>query len=153
LKGDKKVVVALALIALCCAPSLGGQRKREPAAAKEIRALLAAQVEAWNRRDLEGFMKGYWNSSELTFYSGATKTSSWQETISRYRNRYQSEGREMGSLAFSELHVESLGSRYAFVRGRWDLRMSTGDVGGLFTLILRKLPEGWRIIHDHTSSS
>ena len=24
--------------------------------------------------------------------------------------------------------------------------------GGLFTVILRRFPEGWKIVHDHTSS-
>jgi ketosteroid isomerase-like protein len=59
----------------------------------------------------------------------------------------------MGRLAFSGLEVVVLGPDAALARGRWQLLMSDGKrPGGLFTLILRKLPEGWRIIHDHTSS-
>ena len=122
------------------------------AAASEIRAILDRQVAAWNRRDLEGFMEGYWNSPSLSFYSGGTKTFSWQTTLDRYRSRYQSEGKEMGSLEFSELQIEMLGPDSAFVRGRWKLQMKESTPGGLFTLIFKKLPQGWRIIHDHTSS-
>lgn len=119
-----------------------------------IRDLLDKQVAAWNHHDLEGFMAGYWNSPELTFFSGATVTSGWQPTLERYRKRYQGEGREMGALRFSDLRVDLLAPDAAFVRGAWQLTFSSGkQPHGLFTLILRKLPEGWRIVHDHTTSA
>lgn len=120
---------------------------------KAILAVLNNQVAAWNRHDLEGFMAGYRHSEKLSFFSGGIKTSGWDTTLARYRNRYQSEGREMGHLDFTELEVETLGSDTAFVRGHWNLKMSSGDQGGLFTLIFRKFPDGWKIIHDHTSTS
>jgi len=129
------------------------QKPAEPAAVKEIRAVLDRQVESWNGRDLEAFMDGYWRSPELTFYSGGTALSSWDKTLERYRQRYQSAGNEMGHLEFSELKIEMLGERAAFVRGHWHLKMTTGEAGGLFTLTLRKLASGWKIVHDHTSSS
>ena len=129
------------------------ERAKEPQAMRDIRSVLDKQVEAWNRKDLTGFMRGYWNSPGLTFYSGGTTISGWQATLDRYRKRYQSEGREMGKLDFSELQIEMLGPKSAFVRGKWHLKMTTGDVGGLFTLILRQFPAGWKIIHDHTQSS
>jgi ketosteroid isomerase-like protein len=133
-----------------------------------IRALLAQQVDAWNRGDLEGFMAGYWKSSELSFVSGTNETRGWEPTLERYRKKYQGAGKEMGKLDFFDLRVEMLGPESAFVRGHWHLQMKTTppgarsappggpgkngqEPGGLFTLILRKFPEGWRIIHDHTS--
>lgn len=119
-----------------------------------IRQLLDKQVAAWNRHDLEGFMAGYWNSPKLTFFSDATITTGWQPTLERYRKRYQGEGREMGTLRFADLRVELLGSDAAFVRGAYELTMSSGKKPqGLFTLVLRKFTEGWRIVHDHTSSA
>src|SRR5579864_1058033 len=119
-----------------------------------IRQLLDKQVAAWNRHDLEGFMAGYWDSPQLTFFSGGTVTTGSQPTLERYRKRYQGEGREMGTLHFADLRVESLGPDAAFVRGAYELTMSSGKKPhGLFTLVLRKLPEGWRIVHDHTSSA
>lgn len=117
-----------------------------------IRKVLDDQVLAWNKGDLEGFMAGYWNSNDLTFFSGSNPTHGWQTTLDRYRSRYQSEGKEMGKLSFTELQVEMLGPEGAFVRGRWKLEMSKGEnPGGLFTLVFKKTDQGWRIIHDHTS--
>ena len=101
----------------------------------EIRAVLDRQVEAWNRRDLEGFMHGYWNSPQLSFYSGGEKTSGWQATIDRYRKTYQSEGREMGRLSFPTCKSRCSGPvRHSF-EGGWHLKMTSSESGGLFTLI------------------
>jgi beta-aspartyl-peptidase (threonine type) len=119
---------------------------------QEIKSVLNAQVEAWNKRDLEGFMVGYWKSPELSFFSGGDVTSGWQQTLDRYRKRYQSEGREMGKLAFSDLRIKPEGDDMAWVRGRFKLTTSNESFGGLFTLVFQRMPQGWRIIHDHTSS-
>lgn len=119
-----------------------------------VRALLDAQVAAWNRGDLEGFMVGYWRSPELVFCSGATVSKGWDATLERYRKRYQAEGREMGKLRFESLEVEPLGPDAAFARGEYWLRMSDGQQPhGRFTLVLRRLSGAWRIVHDHTSAA
>jgi hypothetical protein len=76
-----------------------------------ISQVLNKQVEAWNQQDLEGFMQGYWHSPELTFFSGATVHRGWDAALERYRKAYQSEGRQMGKLAFSDLQIEPLGPR------------------------------------------
>ena len=126
-----------------------------PSAGQEaaIRKVLQSQVAAWNRNDLEGFMAGYWNSPALTFFSGATETQGWQATVKRYRKKYQAPDSEMGQLEMADIQVELLGPQGGFVRGRWQLTLSNGkQPHGLFTLIFREFPEGWRIIHDHTSS-
>ncbi|HMC64802.1 MAG TPA: nuclear transport factor 2 family protein [Gemmataceae bacterium] len=119
---------------------------------KAIQKGLDDQVAAWNRGDLDGFMAGYWKSENLSFFSGKEHTKGWKATLERYHKRYQSEGKEMGKLSFRELRIEVLGSDSAYVRGRWQLKTKKERLGGLFTLILKKLPDGWRIVHDHTSS-
>lgn len=117
-----------------------------------IELVLRVQQEAWNRHDLDAFMSGYWNSPELTFFSGANEHDGWQAAMDRYRVAYNSPGHEMGKLDFSNLRIEMLGADAAFVRGGWHLTMSDGKTPhGLFTLVFRKFPEGWRIVHDHTS--
>ena len=118
-----------------------------------VERVLLDQQEAWNRHDLEGFMAGYWKSPELTFFSGAQRTQGWQGALDRYRRVYQSEGKEMGQLGFSQLQIESLATDEAFVRGAWRLTLSDGKTPhGLFTLMFRRFPDGWKIIHDHTSA-
>jgi beta-aspartyl-peptidase (threonine type) len=132
------------------------QSQAEPAksAANAIRAVLDAQVAAWNAGKLEEFMDGYWRSPNLTFFSGGRKLSGWDATIERYRKTYQAEGREMGKLVFSELDIQPLGANAAVVRGRWELTMSDGKKpGGLYTLVFRRFRQGWKIVHDHTSSN
>ena len=146
------VAVPLAVVTLAICAGAGQKKVVSEPATKAIRAVLDSQVEAWNRGDLETFMQGYWRSSNLTFFSGGTTVSGWEETLGRYRNRYQGAGNEMGKLEFRDIRIELLGPSAAFVRGRFNLKMSGGDSGGLFTLTLRKLSGGWKIVHDHTSS-
>jgi beta-aspartyl-peptidase (threonine type) len=117
-----------------------------------VEHVLRVQQEAWNRRDLEGFMAGYWNSPELTFFSGAKENHGWQAAIDRYRAVYAGPGHEMGKLDFSGVRIEMIGADAAFVRGSWQLTMSDGRTPhGLFTLVFRRFPAGWKIVHDHTS--
>jgi beta-aspartyl-peptidase (threonine type) len=119
---------------------------------KAIQAVLDSQVAAWNKGDLAGFMKGYWESDKLTFFGGNTKTFGWKATLERYQKKYKGEGKEMGQLSFEELSIDLLGPDYALVRGRFRLKLKNESPTGLFTLILHRTPAGWRIIHDHTSS-
>jgi beta-aspartyl-peptidase (threonine type) len=112
---------------------------------------LRAQARAWNAGDLDQFMRGYWNSDDLTFSAGGRTTRGWQATYDRYRKRYP-DGQAMGKLAFSDLEIVMLGECAAFVLGRWDLTPSTGlSRSGNFTLLFRYLDGQWCIVHDHTS--
>ena len=141
----------IVLVCLYSAPAFS-QKSQPTATSEQISAVLQAQVAAWNRHDLEGFMAGYWHSPELTFFSGDTIAHGWDAAIERYRRTYQAPGTEMGKLAFSDLQIEPLAPDAAFVRGRYGLTLSNGKKPhGLFTLIFRKFPDGWKIIHDHSS--
>ena len=126
------------------------QQDQSPKAA--VQHVLDAQVVAWNKGDIPGFMEGYWQSPELSFYSGNNKTKGWKATLERYQKKYQGEGKEMGKLTFTEIEIQLLSDDHALVKGRWRLDLKKESVGGLFTLIMKKMTPGWRIIHDHTSS-
>jgi ketosteroid isomerase-like protein len=141
----------------------GSQQEETPADVRAdleegIKRVLLSQVEAWNHGKLEGFMQGYWRSPDLTFFSGATVTRGWEPTLQRYRQRYQAEGKEMGKLEFQELNIDLLSRKSAVVTGKWQLTMSAGKTPegkqphGLFTLVFKRLPGGWKIVHDHTSA-
>jgi uncharacterized protein (TIGR02246 family) len=147
-----RIIRSAGVVILAVAVGVALAANPTPDEATAVRKVLDDQLAAWNKGDLETFMTGYWNSAELTFYSGKEKRQGWKETLERYRQRYQSEGKEMGTLKFSELAVQPLGSDYALVKGRWELKLSKENIGGLFTLIFQKTKDGWKIIHDHTSS-
>ena len=117
----------------------------------EIRALLDAQSAAWNRGDIDGYMAGYWKSEKTTFAGASGVSRGWQTLRDRYHHKYPDRA-TMGILVFSNLEVTELASDAALVLGHWQLERASGPVGGVFSLVLRKFPEGWRIIHDHTSA-
>jgi ketosteroid isomerase-like protein len=119
-----------------------------------VEQVLRAQQDAWNRHDLDAFMIGYWNSPELTFFSGGKENRGWQGALDHYKATYDSPGHEMGKLEFSNLRIEMLGANAAFVRGEFHLTLSDGKTPhGLFTLLFRKFPDGWKIVHDHSSAA
>lgn len=118
---------------------------------KAIRAVLDAQVAAWNKGDLDTFMLGYWKDDKLTFISGGTIVKGYKALQERYQKSYQAEGKEMGKLAFSELEFEPLGPAAAMVRGKFEVKMSKDTATGRFTLIFRKPDGKWVVTHDHTS--
>lgn len=123
------------------------------AAREEIRSVLNTQEEAWNQGSIPAFMEGYAKTDSLRFASGGSVWYGWERTLERYEETYIDEGM-MGTLSFEDLDIRVLSSESAFVFGRWRLSRSEAytNVGGLFTLIFEKRPEGWRIVHDHTSA-
>lgn len=126
------------------------QSKADEKAKADIRAVMEAQSAAWNEGSLEGFMKGYWNSPELTFVSGINVTKGWQPTLDRYKKSYDSRAK-MGVLTFSDLEITMLSKDSAVVLGSWSLQREKDRPNGKFTLTFRKFKDGWKIILDHTS--
>lgn len=146
----------LGLVLLVFTAALAFGSRPMPAAApaddeKAIRSVLEAQVTAWNKGDLDGFMAGYWNDDKLFYISGGKSVEGWKPLKERYQKAYQADGKEMGKLTFSELHVEAFGPDAALVRGKWEVKMKEETVGGWFTLAFRKFTDGWKVTHDHTS--
>ena len=118
----------------------------------QIQDVLRMQQEAWNRAAVEEFMNGYWHSENTVFVSGDDVTRGWQQVLDRYKRTY-SDRAKMGTLTFSDLEITPLGDEAAVALGRWRLQRKKDQPHGRFTLILRKLPEGWKIVHDHTSAA
>ncbi len=116
-----------------------------------IGAVLNAQQSAWNRGDVDAFLVGYWHSPELTFSGSSGVARGWDSVLARYKKNYPDKA-AMGQLDFSELEFRFLGPDAALVLGRWHLKREKDDIGGVFTLVWQRFPEGWKIIHDHTST-
>lgn len=150
---NKKFIGA---IGFCCcilsAICVAAAAQKPPNPAAEIQSVLRAQQDAWNRGDIDAFMNGYARSASTVFVSGDEVTRGWDIVRERYRNKY-SDRTKMGTLTFSEIEVTPLSADSAVVLGRWRLQRTNDQPHGRFTLIFKQLPEGWRIIHDHTSAA
>jgi uncharacterized protein (TIGR02246 family) len=147
-------LISIGIVFHALTPQKVEAQSAPPAAAKDqtaIRAVLTDQQTAWNRGDVRTFMKGYWNSPELTFAGSNGFVRGWEPVAARYERDYPNQAM-MGQLDFSDLEIRILGPEAALVLGKWHLHRASGDVGGIFSLVFQKFPEGWRIIHDHTSS-
>ncbi len=141
---------AALMLVLVQASSAQGNRDAKTRAA--VRAVLDAQVAAWNRGDIEGFMEGYDKSPNTVFISGDTVTRGWQTVLDRYKRGYATRDK-MGTLAFSELDITPVNRDTAIVIGRWQLTRAGDAPHGRFTLLFRRTKTGWRVVHDHTSSA
>lgn len=118
-------------------------------AENEIKDILGQQKMSWNEENIEGFMEYYWNSEKFTFQSGQKRLHGWDALLSRYKESYS--GEKWGKLDFSDIEIKVLSNDIAYVLGRWQLLYENSSEEGLFTIIFFRMPEGWRIVHDHTS--
>ena len=119
-------------------------------ARQKILTLLDTQTQAWNRGDLEGFMKGYWENDSLRFIGKSGITYGYNNTLNNYKRGYPDTA-AMGKLQFTILVVKKVSARYYEVVGKWYLKRSIGDVSGHYTLLLRKINSKWVIVSDHSS--
>jgi ketosteroid isomerase-like protein len=118
----------------------------------QIQSVLTTQQAAWNRGDIDAFMNGYARSPSTAFISEDQIRHGWETVRNRYRAKY-SDRAKMGKLTFSEIQITPLSPDAAVVLGRWSLQRVKDRPHGRFTLIFRRLPEGWRITLDHTSAA
>jgi len=95
-------------------------------------------------------MNGYWRSEGTVFVSGDKVERGWQKVLDRYKTKY-SDRAKMGTLTFLDLEMAPLSNDSAVVLGSWRLKRTNDKPHGRFTLIFRRFPDGWKIIHDHTS--
>jgi ketosteroid isomerase-like protein len=137
-------------------PAAGGAASAPDESA--IRAAIYAQADAWNRADIPGFMQAYERSPETTFI-GTNIGKGYDRILERYQKNYTTP-EQMGTLTFHDVEVRMLpGScgkqEFAVVTGRFHLeRTQRGEAtkdDGIFSLVWRKGPQGWKIVLDHTS--
>ncbi|MBI4904696.1 MAG: nuclear transport factor 2 family protein [Acidobacteria bacterium] len=119
----------------------------------DIRLVLDDQAAAWNRGDIDGFMKTYEASPDTVFAGASGITKGHDKVLARYKTKYPTKA-IMGALHFTDVTVRMLTPDLASVTGQYHLQRSKeagGDASGWFTLVMKKTPQGWKIIHDHTS--
>jgi ketosteroid isomerase-like protein len=149
MRSPKLIRIAAALL-LLLSPCLAQSEQEKAQIEVDVLAVMARQSAAWNRGDIAGYMDGYWRSPDLVFASGDQITRGWQPTLDRYKKSYDTKAK-MGQLTFSDIDVNVLSKDVAVVLGSWSLAREKDNPKGKFTVIFRRLKEGWRIIHDHTS--
>ena len=115
-----------------------------------IKTNLEAQELAWNTGDLSTFMEHYWKSDSMAFMGKTGVTYGWQQTLDAYKAGYPTQ-KEMGILEFEIKKLDVLSSDAAYMLGSWNIERDTLDVGGHFSLILKKIVGHWVIVTDHTS--
>lgn len=140
----KKSILLLLLLLL--SEIATSQTKDETA----IRTMLGAQVAEWNKGNIEGYMKGYWESDSLVFIGKNGPTYGFGQTLGRYKRSYPDKD-GMGQLTSAILSVKKLSDDYYFVVGKWDLERKAGNLNGSYTLLLKKINGEWTIIVDHSS--
>ncbi len=138
---------ALFLLFVISSLSSVAQPANEPAA---IRHLLQQQTKDWNRGNIEGFMKTYWKSDSLMFIGKNGVVWGWQQTLDNYKKGYPDTA-AMGQLSFDIIEVKPIAKNYYFVVGKWMLQRTAGNLSGHYTLLLRKMKKGWKIVADHSS--
>jgi ketosteroid isomerase-like protein len=141
----RSLLTALFLLALTTA-AIAQPSKDETA----IRQIMAAQVDAWNKGNIDAFMKGYWNNDSLVFIGKSGPSYGYHQALANYKKNYTGPD-QMGKLFFDLLKVKRLSVDYYFVIGKWFLKRKAGDIGGIYTLLFRKINGQWRIVVDHTS--
>ncbi|MDQ3333711.1 MAG: nuclear transport factor 2 family protein [Myxococcota bacterium] len=150
-----RALLILALWALVACGAKGPLPKRmfTPSDRDAVKAVLDAQATAWNKGDLDGYMNGYAKVDWLVFTSGGKVRRGWQETYDTFHGKYAQNPAAMGKLVFEILSIDSAGADGAVVLGNWILTNSPSDGRGVFSVILERRPDGWKVIHDHTSSA
>ena len=141
-----KVLSAALLATMLTASSLSADPLRD-----DVVAELQRGAEAWNRADLETFMKGY--AEGLTYTAGGRVVRGAEALRQRYQTTYGNSPESMGKLSFEEIEVWPLGNDHALALGRWTVVFThkKPKAQGIFSLVMQKSPEGWKILHDHTS--
>lgn len=147
----------LLLVAAAC--RAGGQPPPTPpprsdgvALATQITTQLARAAADWNRGDLEGFLSDYAPESTTTFVDGHRARHGFQFIREVYAPRF-APGARRDSLHFEEVEARRLSPTLALVTARFILeRAGETTASGPFTLVMEQRPEGWRILHDHSSS-
>ncbi|MGH1364011.1 MAG: YybH family protein [Calditrichia bacterium] len=126
-------------------------RVAQTPATEQIAQVLKQQEENWNLGDIDGYMAGYMASDSLRFASGGTINYGHRAVTERYKKRYGSKA-SMGELSFDKLDIRPVSDEVAIVFGRWQLKRANDHPWGLFTLLFEKGTDGWKVVHDHTSS-
>lgn len=148
--------LAVVLLAACRGSARPATAPSPPSDRAALARLITAQLERaasdWNHGDLDGFLSDYAPESTTTFVDRGHARAGIGFIRGVYAPRFLP-GAERDSLRFEEVEARPLSATLALVTARFILQRGTEiTASGPFTLVMERRPEGWRILHDHTSS-
>lgn len=149
-----KVCMASALVAaaLFCSPAWAAESAKQ--VESEVRGVVEKQIVDWNHGDLSAFLDSYMQSPDTSYVSDDGEIFGYDSLLARYVQKYGMDKKSMGKLAFSQLRVVDLGPENALCVGHWSVQRNAGTpVEGICSLVLKHTKDGWKIIHDHSSSN
>lgn len=141
------------LSVICCLSACSTSKSikfDEGIESQKIITVLAEQQKAWNDGDIDAFMKGYWNSDELSFIGKKGVTRGWSNTLTNYKKGYP-DAAAMGKLNFEVLELRVLSYDAAYMIGKYTLLRENDSPSGHFNLLWNKINGNWLIVSDHTS--
>ncbi len=144
--------IVLVGMAVACAPSGERSEGADPAAFHAaVDSLLSESENSWNGGDLDGFLYWYKRGEQTSFMGAEGPIYGWETIRSRYAPRFEP-GADRDSLRFEDLQTRPLAPWLGLATARYVLFQADSITSqGIFTLVLERTTEGWRIIHDHTS--
>ena len=142
------VLALMQLLTACGAPPAVEHAARG-AGIGAVRAALDTSVLMWNRGDLDAHVAVYADSALLLPGVEARGRVQARRTLASYFADPIARPR----LALDSLRLAPLGSGYVLATGQYVLEGGTvsGPRRGWFTEVWGRTPDGWRIIHDHSS--
>ena len=115
-----------------------------------IKQIMNQQSQCWSNGDIDGFMKGYWESDSLRFLGSRGLTKGWKTTLNNYKKTYPNAS-AMGTLKFTFISFEPLDNHKMFVVGKWALYREKDTLNGYYSLLWAKINGEWKVIFDHTN--
>lgn len=134
-------MVSMVLLMVACTVGFS------PADDAAIRQVMAEQEKAWDAGDIDAFMRGYADSICFTGRKGLTCGKS--QVTENYKQSYPDRA-AMGDLTFGISEVKPIAADNAWLTGTWRLVRAADTLGGGYTLLWQRTPEGWRIVRDHS---
>jgi len=124
----------------------------DPEFLAQIQDILAAQSEAWNRGDLDGFMAAYERSPETTYIGAPGLVTGFDAIHGRYESHF-APGAERDSLSFTDLAARELDPRFGIATARYVLTRGDSITStGPFTLVVMRVEGAWKIVHDQSAA-
>ena len=121
-----------------------------PDSEKEIYDQMMRMVDAWNRHDLDAYLDGFLRSDDILLVVEGESVRGWDLLSKALHNGYPNP-QEMGTLTIDRMQVQMLAPDLGFVLIWYTIVFPKKKVFGTDTVIVKKVPEGWREMISHTS--